>query len=211
MNANEITCELVDNSDLDTRYLAGRLSAEEAEAFEAHFFGCERCWGLVQQGLEVQSAFGAHTAPSGLRSDPPRSRTRTPARWWGLAAAAGIVLAAVGVWQSGHQSESRQPQDVLRGDGTPLMVNTAASSTALRASWSRLPEADVYRVRLHAVDGSLAFEREVSDTSLSVPMDSIASGSPNAEMFWQVQALDRLRHPIARSALTKAVSPDSQP
>ncbi|MGH7508914.1 MAG: hypothetical protein ACREMZ_05545 [Gemmatimonadales bacterium] len=195
MSANAVTCELVEQRDLDTRYLTGRLSQEDAEAFEAHYFACERCWGLVQQGLEVQAA----VTPS------PKAPYR---RWWGLAAAAGIAAVALGLWGIASRPQGSRPEDVFRGGGTPFLVAAAAGPTALAASWPRLPEADVYRVRLYAADGMMALERETSDTVISVPLDSIARLTRDTAMFWQVHALDRLRISVARSDLTRAVLPE---
>lgn len=203
MSRDEITCEIVDGGDLDTRYLAGKLSPEEAEAFEAHFFGCERCWGLVQQGLAVRSAFDAEL--------PARS-TAVPARapgagrpWWGLAAAA-VAVVALGVWQIATQREPRFSEDVFRGESAAFLVAATADSARLRAVWRRVTDADVYRVRLYGADGLMAMERETKDTSVSVPLDSIAIAR-DAGMFWQVQALDRLRNAILRSDLTRVVLP----
>lgn len=205
MSDNAITCELVDDRDLDTRYLAGGLSQEEAEGFEAHYFGCERCWGLVRQGMEVRSALG----DSGLHAPAGEAgRRRATYRWWGMAAAAGIVLAGLGLWRFGSQTDPAMPEDVLRGDRAAFVVVPAPAPGAVAASWSRLPGADVYRVRLYSPDGLLILERETSDSFLSVGSHTVSGIPPGGEVFWQVLALDRLRNIVARSDLTRAVLPD---
>lgn len=202
MSINEITCDVADERDLDTRYLAGRLSPEEAEAFEAHFFGCERCWGLVQQGLAVKSALlvGAPAHSPAVPASRPQA-----AGWWGLAAA-GIAVVSLGVWQIAFQRNPGVPEDVFRGDATVLSVITAADSTGLKAWWPQVADADVYHIRLYRADGQVALDRETRDTSVSVPLDSVAIARETG-MFWQVQALDRLRNPITRSDLTRVVLP----
>jgi hypothetical protein len=208
MSVTVITCELVDERDLDTRYLAGKLSPEEAELFEGHFFGCERCWDLVRQGLALQSVFQADAASSASRgrvAAPPR-RARRP--WWGLAAAAGIAVVALGIWQLGPPPGPSAPNDVLRGEAKPLLVSATAGRTIISAAWPKAPDADMYRVRLYQADGIVAFERETSDTLVSVPVDSISKASRAGEMFWQVQAFDRVRNAVARSDLTRAVLPE---
>ena len=106
MSRNEITCELVDERDLDTRYLAGRLNPEEAEGFEAHFFGCERCWELVQQGLAVRIALGADAVAPQLPATASR-QGKPGGRWWGLAAAAAVAAVVVGTWWTGQGSRPR--------------------------------------------------------------------------------------------------------
>lgn len=204
MGINGITCEIVDEGDLDTGYLAGKLSPEGAEAFEVHFFGCERCWGLVQQGLAVRSAFDADM-PARSPVIPARP-ARASRPWWGLATAAAIAVVALGVWQIATQREPRLSEDVFRGESAEFLVAATADSARLRAVWRRVTDADVYRVRLYGADGLMAMERETKDTSVSVPLDSIAIAR-DAGMFWQVQALDRLRNAIIRSDLTRAVLP----
>lgn len=203
MSLNEITCDLVDEGDLDTRYLAGRLSPEEAEAFEAHFFGCERCWGLVQQGLAVRSAFDADL-PVRSPAVPARAPRATRPWWWGIAAAA-VAAVGLGLWQI-TQREPRLTEDVFRGEAAGFAVATAADSASLNAWWPRVADADVYRVRLYEADGQMALERETTDTSVAVPVGSVAI-SRDTGMFWEVQALDRLRNPVARSDLTRAALP----
>jgi hypothetical protein len=207
MSADEINCELVDSGDLDTRYLAGRLSPEQAEAFEAHFFGCERCWGLVQQGLAVRAAFQPVTSSTASSSSRLSTATTTRHRWWGLAAAAGLAAVVLGVWRMGDPSVRGRPEDAFRGDARTFRVTAAADAPALKASWSPVTDADVYRVRLYSADGVLALERETSDTTLSMLLDTIPASLRGAKLFWQVQALDRLRNPVIRSDLIPAVVP----
>jgi Putative zinc-finger len=200
MSMRELTCEIVDAGDLDTRYLAGRLSAEEAEAFEAHFFACERCWAVVQQGLAVRSAFQAGAAR------PIASRRTVARRWWGLAAAAGLAAVALGVTLLGDRAGST-PEDTLRGGSPGFTVVPSSTQSTLAARWPKISESDVYQVRLYTADGVLVVERETPDTFLSVPLTTLRNSTPGAEMFWQVQALDRLRKSVARSDLTQVVVP----
>ena len=75
----------------------------------------------------------------------------------------------------------------------------------------RVANADLYRVRLYAADGTLGAQRELVDTSLiALRRDSIPLPR-QATAFWEVQALDHLRQPVARSNLTKAVTSDLRP
>ncbi len=209
MSTNGVTCELVDERDLDTRYIAGRLNPEEAEGFEAHFFACERCWALVQQGVEVRSA---------LSPDPSAGHSRREASvfkgtrrgWWGLAAAAAVAAVMLGTWWTGQRSGLEPAEDVLRGGEVPFLVTSSGTDAALQAAWPRQANADLYRVRLYAADGTLAVQRELVDTSILLQRDSIPLPR-QAPAFWEVQALDHLRQPVARSDLTKAVTSDLRP
>ncbi len=209
MSRNEITCELVDERDLDTRYLAGRLNPEEAEGFEAHFFGCERCWGLVQQGQAVRIALRSD-APVSQLAAPGSRHGKTGRRWWGLAAAAAVAAVVLGTWWTGEGSDPAPTEDVFRGGDTVFVVAASAARSTLQAAWPRLENADLYRVRLYAADGTLIAQRELVDTSIVLQRDSIPL-PPQASAFWEVQALDPLRRPIGRSEPTRAEPPGSTP
>lgn len=203
MNPKAISCENVDEGDLDTRYLAGTLSDSEAEAFEGHFFGCERCWALVQQGLGVQAAY--ESAPQ------IRRLALSPRQWRGLAAAAVLVLTFVGIRSLGPHRESVPQGDVLRGRAGNFVVVSDVKPDLLTAAWPRLSQADVYQVRLYGPEGTLVLQRETAETTLSVPLDAAGAPQGGTEVFWQIQAFDALRNPVAQSALTRAGLSDSTP
>ena len=42
-------------------WLLDALTDSESEAFEEHYFGCERCWGEVKAGAEVKAAFASRS------------------------------------------------------------------------------------------------------------------------------------------------------
>ena len=58
MKTKEIDCTYAERHDFAPLYLTGQLSASDAEAFEAHYLGCARCWGDVRQGEEIRAALG---------------------------------------------------------------------------------------------------------------------------------------------------------
>jgi hypothetical protein len=96
MAINSSECALVDRERLMVSYLAGKLSAADAEVFEAHYFGCDQCWEELQDGLAIRAAMAQakpRTAPSVAVAT---KATRQPSWRW-LAAAAAVVLAA-GIW-----------------------------------------------------------------------------------------------------------------
>jgi anti-sigma factor RsiW len=187
-----VTCDRVDRDDLDTRYLAGTLDPDLAEAFEAHCFACDRCWGLVRRGAEVRSAGRA-----ALEAKAPARAWRRPWRWAPLAAAAALAL-----WIGTRPREEPAvgPSATVRGSADSLLVSAASGGGVLRATWSKVADAASYQVRLFTGAGDLAWERRVTDTVLSIARDSIP-GSPSGPLFWQVQALDLVGAPLARSAL----------
>jgi hypothetical protein len=86
-----IDCGRVEEADTELRYLTGALSEDEAEAFEAHFMGCERCWTGLHRAIELSAALSdatAETSPRGLRP-----------RWgWGIGVSAALLIVAGTTW-----------------------------------------------------------------------------------------------------------------
>jgi hypothetical protein len=58
-----------------------------------------------------------------------------------------------------------------------------------------------------ASDGQLLFEREISDTSIVVPTDSLTNPEPGRSIYWQVEALNDLRV-VVRSYPLKEARPN---
>lgn len=113
----ELDCEYVEEQNLVSGYLSGRLSEQDAEAFEKHFFGCEKCWAEVKAGEEIRA-----TLQRG------RARVKTPVvsnvrrgpwvRWLALAAAAAIGAAAVGTVLLVRGREASDIAALARAAGT---------------------------------------------------------------------------------------------
>lgn len=91
-----IDCEYVQDHDLVKSYLGGGLSEKEAEAFEAHYFACDRCWEEVNTANQIR----ASAAPASSQRDtgvrvrypPPVARPQ----WRALALAAAVAVALLG-------------------------------------------------------------------------------------------------------------------
>jgi hypothetical protein len=174
-----LTCAEVDARDLEAAYLAGRLDEATAEAFEAHYFGCDRCWSVVQRAIEVRAA-----------QAPPARRVLGWQR--PLAAAAVLVLLVGAGWWAALQRA--QPGDPLRGTGDSLAVRLERAAGAADLVWPAWTGADRYRVRTYDANGVLLDEREAADTTLQLAL-------PPGAAFVDVTALDPLREPLARSGL----------
>jgi hypothetical protein len=196
MDREPITCDRVDRDDLDTRYLAGSLDEALAEAFEAHYFGCDRCWQLVHGGVAVRSAGRPRVA-----EPAPAVRRRPPWLWPAMAIAAGLGIWAVGAVTRGSVRSGPAPLDsTVRGSDAVFALTVRKAPDSIVVSWPRHPAAASYRLRVYTDDGDLLGERRAADTVVSISPDSVAStgrGSP----FFQVDALDRAGAPLARSPL----------
>ncbi len=190
MSEPPITCEFVDQHELDRRYVAGRLSDAEAAGFEAHFFECDRCFGLVKGGAGIRSAL-THRGPL------PAARPR--ARWIPLAIAAGLGLVALGTWRT--TGPPKLGDDAIRGADDSLAVRSELSSGVWRVGWPAVVEATSYRVRVFAEGGRLLVTREVTDTSLALSADSLTAAGGAATLYLDVEGFDLLRRPVARSPL----------
>lgn len=219
MPERETSCPYGADSDIDARYLAGTLSAEESEAFEEHYFACDRCFAAVERGNEIRaalaSAAGTSTAASVDGVAPVGRRSRRASTWWPALAAAAVVLVAFGIRQTGTLRRSAPtaasaPSDAARGAVDALKLTSHATSSVLIAAWPAQPAAQSYRVRLLATDGSLLFEREVADTSVMLSRDLLrATGAK--PVFWEVQALDALRSVVATSPVVQAQTSPGPP
>ncbi len=196
MSSGDLTCEQVERDQLDLKYLHGRLSPERAEPFEAHFFGCDRCWDLVRMGQEV-------------RATRPVLGARPTRPWWLAAAAVLVGALGIGLWRASPGNETVAPDNLRAGPApSALDVRALAGGTGPTAIWNIVPGAASYRVRLFTGDGGLVTEREISDTSFAVPGDSLVTPGPH---YWQVQALDRMGRELARSGLIEAAGAVPRP
>jgi putative zinc finger protein len=205
MDEPQITCELVDERDLDIRYLAGRLSEEEASAFEAHYFECERCWALVKEGAAVASANPGPSAnqPAPAPATPviPLPRRRAGS-WVPIAVAASLAIAAVFAWRA-IESRRTGGGTAVRGVADSLTVRATTGAAGWQAAWAPAAGAASYRLRLYDADGRMLLERDRADTTATLAADSLAALQRGAPIYFEVEALDALRRPLVRTPLTR--------
>lgn len=197
MPTSVVTCADVEDRDLAAAYLAGRLSEDDAAAYEAHYFGCEPCWAALRRATELRAAF-AVPVRAGWRPAP-----------WAVRLAATITL-LVGGWLVVDRFRTPAPTLTMRGSADSLAILPSSRVGIFAASWRPVPGAASYRVRLFTADGGLLLERETADTLIEVPADSVALPAGVIRIFWQLQSLDALRQPVARSPLTPAVVPPAR-
>ncbi len=218
MPEQETTCAYGADSDIDARYLAGALSATESEAFEEHYFGCDRCFDAVKRGLEIRAAMSLAATDVSDRTQagvtPILKGRRRFASWHTALAAAAVVIVAFGVREMSAPgpvpeiSGSRSSANAARGAAPSITLTSHATSAVLVAAWSPPSAARSYRVRLLGTDGTLLFERETSDTSIMLSRDLVRDKTP---LYWEVQALDALRSVVATSSVVQAQTSPSPP
>lgn len=218
MPDREMSCPYVD-SDVVERYLARTLPAEESEAFEEHYFGCDRCFAAVERGNEIRAALsstaGARASASIEGVTPINRKVRRFAGWRPALAAAAVVVIAFGIRRSlnlrpSAATTAATPTDAARGAVHSLNLTSHATSAVLVAAWPAQPSAQSYRVRLLATDGSLLYEREIPDTSVILSRELLRATGTNP-VYWEVQALDALRSVVATSPVVQAQTSPNPP
>jgi hypothetical protein len=170
-----LTCDDVRDRELIERYAAGTLGEPEAEALEAHAFGCEACWAEMQCAVELHAALTNEGRP-GIRLDQSDR-----ARLWrwpiGLAAAAVLVLAIGVTWYAKHRPGGNET--VLRGPAGDLAIAAEwQPDGSLHVWWSPVPTAFRYRVEIAGAPGDVG--------------DSLVQHSNGPEAIVAAQNISRL-------------------
>ena len=201
MDAPLSTCELVDRDDIDQRYLAGTLPPDAAEAFEEHYFGCERCWALVERGLAIRAASPVQPA-SAAPAGPPKLGTAAPHRggWWMGLAAAAVLLLSTALW---HPWTGGAPSatDAMRGADATFLLSATVRGDSIVVLWPSVRAASDYRVRVSALNGTTLLEREVPTPAVTFARGALSDTTVDT-LYVSILARDALRRSLARSALT---------
>jgi len=183
--------------DLAELYLAGRLPEEEAEAFEAHYFGCETCREDVERGSEIRAALGRPAVA------PVAKGKTTPSSWRLLAAAAAVVIVGLGVWQLTHQSRETQSSPVLRGGATEalsLKLETLPEGR-IKLTWAAHPEAQEYAFQVLRSDGVAVLKQVTRETTLILDRSTLAPPPPGISFLTRIEALDTTGQIVAATDL----------
>ena len=173
-------------------YISGRLSAAEAEAFEARMMADDELAAEVERAIEIRAASESPVAASDPVARRPRPHLR-PA--WALAA--GVAALALGLtwlrWQP-------PPAPVFRGAEQPMGLEVEFADHQLKAHWAPVAVADKYELRILAADGHvlLILESRSPTAEIKLPPTGIA-GDPAPPAFVEVVALDDFGQTLMRS------------
>jgi hypothetical protein len=97
-----MSCEVIAAQGVAERYLLGQLNEPEQEAFERHYFGCDRCFDELKTLEAMRAELSGTAATSAARA--------TRQAWWPVwlgAATAGVLIAAIGFWMMRPNRETR--------------------------------------------------------------------------------------------------------
>jgi hypothetical protein len=208
VSVKEIDCTRIEERDLVTLYLARKLPESEAEAFEAHYFACERCWADLQRAAEIRAGFGKPALVHFPRPGHARRALPSARRWRWLAAAAALALATLGVWQLAHRG-APPAEPVLRSGTTgslPLQIE-AGPGPQIELRWPSHADAQIYVAEVFTSDGVSVWKRETSETRVSLDQGTLPARRPGVSLLAKVEALDAMRQVVAKSELKSLPRP----
>jgi Putative zinc-finger len=195
----EIDCRRADGIDLAALYLAGRLPEDDAEAFEAHYLGCERCASALREAGEIRAALGQSVlAPESVPS-------RSVGGWRDigtlLAAAATVAAFFFGM----RQVAEREPvvhDGVLRSasaESVNLSIASGPDGTVVLA-WPAHARAHSYRFEIVRSDGVPVLKSETGDRRVVLAVSDLPPRPESVTLLARVEALDALGQVVAASA-----------
>jgi len=103
-----LDCERVQRDELIERYLVGDLNNAEQDAFEEHFFGCDRCLEEIETMRAAQAVL-TESETDRRAEQPPRR----PRKLWVFASGIAAAVAAVGVAVMLLLPETDMPAELL--------------------------------------------------------------------------------------------------
>lgn len=121
MSLAVVDCRVVAVGGLDERYVAGRLTGEEREAFELHYMGCAACFERLTW---MEAARDRLCEPRDLHRRSGRGLSR---RWWFMPAAAAAAVALAMVWLTRRDETSPvSPAPMVTSAPSPSSTPDAA-------------------------------------------------------------------------------------
>jgi hypothetical protein len=130
---------------------------------------------------------------------------------WAWAAAAVLALAVSGVYLLRDPGRTLGEPPVLRGDGASFAVTATMGDRGLTLAWPAVDGAAQYGVRLFDAEGRLLWERRTPDARLAVSRSELPAATGTGPLFVEVEALDALLQPVARSPVASVVTETPSP
>ena len=173
----EIDCTRADEADLVALYLAGKLPESEAEGFEAHYLGCDRC------------------------AAPAEARSPGHDVWTLLAAAATAAMFFYGMGHLARNQAMVTDPAALRSGGTDAvaLTITAGADGQVVLEWPAHPEAQSYRIEILRSDGLPVLESETADRRVALAVGDLPPRPDGVRLLARIEALDAMRQVVAKS------------
>ena len=195
----EMDCTRADEGDQVALYLAGKLLESDAEAFELHYFGCDRCASALREGGEIRGALGKPVlVPAAHPVDRPASGRDV---WTLLAAAAAVAMFFYGIRHLTERQDLVQDSVVLRSESADsLRLNVSAGpSGQVVLEWPSHPDADSYRIEIVRSDGLPVLESETADRRILLAVGDLPPRPAGVSLLARVEAMNALRQVVAKS------------
>ncbi|HXV14972.1 MAG TPA: hypothetical protein VEC56_12270 [Candidatus Krumholzibacteria bacterium] len=153
----------------------------------------------VEKARPVLDARIREGAQRWIPADARASRLSSRAPWWRgflkpapmLAGAAAVVVAAVVLWNA------RGPEEAVLRDDAPVsspafsLAPARVEDGSIRLSWTAMPGADAYEVRIYGPDLSEIYRHPATpETSAEVTRSALPADLPSTlDLTWRVYAL----------------------
>jgi len=147
-------------------YVDGSVSVSARARMQAHAAQCDVCRDEL---LDITRLAAARKAP------------RVPAKAWMPAVAAAALAFLLVMPRNGDRPQHREAAVTSTVAPRALSPIGLVDSTAA-LTWSSVPHADVYHVRLFDSTGTVLWERDTPDTTLALQLPRGVS------YFWKVDA-----------------------
>jgi len=164
-------------------YIHGRMSADEAQAFEQAFFADDALLAAFERAIEIQAATEKAAAQPARRAVPA---------WFGIAATVVLAMLALAYYQVLPRGDV--DNKVMRGESTELQLTITRQGKALAVSWTAVAGASQYQFNLYRSDGTAVSEQRTSDTAMRVDPEGGAD-------YLRVTALGELGNVLSDSGL----------
>ena len=143
----------IDKEEVVERYVGRRLAADERQAFEEHFFGCDECFEKVQEAERFRAGIRDASARGLFGAESPAAFDAGPGRWlrWAFAATActSVTLAVLAGWM--YFGQIPRLRDELNREAARVTVERQARDELARTvNPAEGAEANVALVMLQA-------------------------------------------------------------
>jgi hypothetical protein len=192
--------------DMIDGYLLGRLSEEDAERFERHYFECPDCFReTAQRAALIEAVKAAGPNPAAAKRPARAAGFRRFPFAWAAAGAAVLLLAAAALLFLPRGSKPPDFPDggirSVRGETLALAGPAGTIPDAPKElSWKAFEGAAVYGVVIEGIDP--VWTAETRDTAIPVPAEVAARLFPGRPYFWRVKAYSAEGTLLASSART---------
>jgi len=189
-----LDCRSVEEQDVVSSYVAGRLAAPVAEAFERHYFECADCWNELELAYGLRG-LSPQEWPGGGRNVAPLWRRRS---FLTLAAAASLGILAFGLRTLLRERAEPLAPDTPRSGAQELVFDvTRQPGGMLELSWMPGREASRSVVEIVAPDGVVLGRHETRETRIVLQERDLRCGAGPCSA--KVRVIDSLGREIATS------------